>query len=211
MEFVMRPGDCFYLPRGVMHEAQSLEQDSLHLTVGVLSRTWTDILLEAVAKVGLQDRQLRRGLPVGFAKAGYDRTEDRAFFADLLRRVSEQADLDWAMDHFVDELLNSRHSILPGQLEQIRKLADLTVDSRMRVRPSVLWQVRRDEETVRLSVYGGETSLPLFAAEPLEAAPPGAAPWAAPASAPLDWYITSASLWLAAVSSSDDAVRVSAA
>ena len=37
MEFVMRPGDCFYLPRGVMHEAQSLEQDSLHLTVGVLS------------------------------------------------------------------------------------------------------------------------------------------------------------------------------
>ena len=40
----------------------------------------------------------------------------------------------------------------------------------MRARPSVLWQLHRGEDTITLSVYGGETTLPLFVEETMRAA-----------------------------------------
>src|SRR5690606_3957572 len=109
MQFDLHPGDMVYVPRGVMHDATSAEGDSCHITLGVLPTTWTDLLLEAVARVGLEDSELRRSLPVGFAHAGFDRTKARATFRDLLRRVVEKADADAALDHFAEDLVSTRH------------------------------------------------------------------------------------------------------
>jgi ribosomal protein L16 Arg81 hydroxylase len=41
-EFELRAGDTLSLPRGLVHEAISTDETSLHVTVGVLSWTWFD-------------------------------------------------------------------------------------------------------------------------------------------------------------------------
>merc|ERR1711884_674119 len=50
MDFVLEPGDLLYIPRGWMHEADALEQDthSMHITLGIYLELNADYLLKFV-------------------------------------------------------------------------------------------------------------------------------------------------------------------
>jgi ribosomal protein L16 Arg81 hydroxylase len=168
MEFDMRPGDTLYLPRGVMHDAASQGNDSLHVTIGVLHTSWTELFLEAVARVGLRDPEFRRSLPLGFARPEADRAQLAKEFHRLASRLVEQLDVDAAVDHFADELVSTRQSLLRGQLDQIRRLHTVTESARAGVRANLLYRVRRDAEHVTVSCYAGEIRFPIHAADALE-------------------------------------------
>jgi len=163
MEFDLKPGDTFYLPRGVMHQATSNDNDSLHITVGVLQTSWTELLIEALGRVGLDDPDFRRTLPIGFAHADFDRAAAERTFRDLLARVAKKADFDSVLDHFADELVASRQFALRGQLGQIQRLGDVTVDSRASVRPQLLYRLREVGESVVVYSAGGEITFPAHA------------------------------------------------
>jgi ribosomal protein L16 Arg81 hydroxylase len=165
-EFDLEPGDMLYLPRGVMHDAHTLEGETLHITLGALATTWTEILLEAVAKVALGDPDFRRTLPVGFAHTEFDRSKSRAYFESLMKRVLERADFDGAMDHFADDLVSTRNALLEGQMEQILRLSTLTVSDRAGARPNLVYRWRIQDEQFVVSCYGAEMRLPEHAAEP---------------------------------------------
>ena len=167
MEFELRPGDMVYIPRGVMHDAYTNETESLHITLGVLSTSWTDLLLEAVAMVGARDPAFREGLPVGFATDGFDRGAARETFRELLRRIGDLADFDGALEHFVDDLVSSRHALVPGQLEQVRRAESLSADSMLGARPSVLHRVREGSDDVALECYGSTLRFPAHVAPAL--------------------------------------------
>ena len=66
LDVELAPGDCLYVPRGVPHEATSLDGMSAHLTLGVLAVTWHDVAQELVAAAA-DEVAFRRSLPVGFA------------------------------------------------------------------------------------------------------------------------------------------------
>ena len=75
-KFTLRPGDCLYLPRGLMHDAENVgEEPSLHITVGLITKTWADLLLEAISELALSEPGFRRSLPPGFAGRDFDREE----------------------------------------------------------------------------------------------------------------------------------------
>jgi ribosomal protein L16 Arg81 hydroxylase len=166
MELDLHPGDMLYLPRGMMHDAQTREGETLHITVGALATTWTELLLEAVAKCALGDPELRRSLPPGYARTQFDRTEARATFRHLLRRVAETADADDALDHFADDLVSTRTALLEGQLEQVLSLGTLELDDRVGARPNLLYRHREQDGQFIVSCYGAEMRLPAHAAEP---------------------------------------------
>ena len=97
-EFVLKAGDCAYVPRGLMHDAlTSGDAPSLHITVGLITRTWADLMLEAVSEVALRTPELRRSLPPGFAHSEFDRTEARAHLKQLGEIVARDIELDPAL------------------------------------------------------------------------------------------------------------------
>jgi len=164
-QFDLAPGDLLYLPRGIMHDAQSNEGETLHITLGVLATTWTDLLLEAVARVALGDPEFRQALPVGFAHTEFDRTAAREQFRSLLQRIIERADFDAALDHFAEELVSTRHALLEGQMEQILRLPKLTVKDRAGVRPNLVYRWKVQNGHFIVSCYGAEMRLPVHAME----------------------------------------------
>jgi len=165
-EFDLHPGDMLYVPRGVMHDAQTREGETLHITLGALTNTWTEVLLEAVAKVALGDPAFRRSLPVGYARTEFDRTEARAYFASLMRTLGERADVDAALDHFADDLVSTRHALLDGQMAQVLRLSTLSARDRAGARPNLVYRWRMHEDQYVVSCYGSEMRLPEHAAEP---------------------------------------------
>jgi len=166
-EFVLEAGDMIYLPRGVMHDASSTDELSLHITLGAMVKTWGDLVTEAVARAALADPAFRRSLPPGFARPDFDRAPVRAAFADLLRRVGELADVDALLDAFVEDIVDSRHGLLRGQLDQVRRIEALTPDSRVGARPNLLYRIDANGDSVTLTCQGSEISLPGHAGEPL--------------------------------------------
>ena len=160
MRFELKPGDMCYLPRGVMHEAVARDEVSLHITMGVLHTSWTELLIEAVARASLTDPSLRRGLPVGFANPGFDRETARKTFHGLLAGLEEQADFDEVLDHFIDDLLSTRHPVVQGQLSNVRRAGTITAQTPLGAQPHLLYRIETKPSAVVLSCYGNELVLP---------------------------------------------------
>jgi lysine-specific demethylase/histidyl-hydroxylase NO66 len=64
MSVTLGPGDALYLPRGYIHAAETNEQRSIHLTVGVLASTAYDVVRD-VLELAADDEAFRRPLPLG--------------------------------------------------------------------------------------------------------------------------------------------------
>ena len=60
---VLEAGDALYLPRGYVHAASTTDEPSVHLTVGVLSTTWYDVLPDTLA-LAADELAFRDALPM---------------------------------------------------------------------------------------------------------------------------------------------------
>ena len=142
-EFVLGPGDCAYVPRGVMHDAENVgEEPSLHVTVGLFTKKWAELILEAVSEIALAEGDFRRSLPAGFATQEFDREEARRHFERLLAAVADKAEMDGAFDLLADSFVRLRRPnvagvVLHGQPRD---------GDRFYARRFVPWTVAEDED-----------------------------------------------------------------
>jgi len=172
LEFELQAGDIAYIPRGVVHDAQSGDEISLHITVGALSYRWMDLLLELVADAGLNDASFRRSLPAGFARPEFNRAQARSKARELLQKLAAHPNIDAILDRFVDQFLSACPPMLRGQLSQLERLERLTLDSVACARSGVIYQIRADADAdaVMVDCYGRTIRLPLHASDALRVA-----------------------------------------
>lgn len=164
MSCEVHAGDLLYLPRGFVHEARSCDATSLHVTLGALSYTWADVLLDVMSDVCLTDAAFRRALPLDFARPGFDMAAARGMFDALLRRAAANADVEATLERFADELVATRAPLVPGQLAQMSRLSELAPHDEAGARPGLLYRMREDAASVRVRCHGREVSFPLQAA-----------------------------------------------
>lgn len=150
--FVLKAGDCAYVPRGLMHDASaSGDAASLHITCGLLVRTWADLVLEAVSEVCVTDPGFRRGLPPGFAHRDFDRTAARDRFNALIGELSSRARMDGAFDLLTEQFIRSREPAVLGAIES----ASRPLARQYRARP-VPWRLIDEDGGLRLTIPGGD-------------------------------------------------------
>ena len=167
MEFDLEPGDMCYIPRGIMHAASSDNELSLHITVGIIARTWSDLLLETLSSVALEDPAFRKMLPPGFALPGYDRTQAEATYRALLEKFVANGNFGRALDHFADDLTTTRHPLLRGQIQQVLSLGSLAIDSVVGARPALVYRIIEKGDAFVVTCYGSDISFPGHAIEPV--------------------------------------------
>jgi lysine-specific demethylase/histidyl-hydroxylase NO66 len=154
LDVVLEPGDSLYLPRGYVHAAATTDEHSVHLTIGVLSTTWYDVLQD-VAALAAEDVAFRDALPVG-PEAALD--ELPAF----LRRVAdwvEQLPAEQVRERVARRLaraVSAEPLRMLAQAEAVRRLGPGSV-----VRPRRGLGHRLDlGDPVRLRLPGREITLP---------------------------------------------------
>ena len=171
--FVLEPGDMVYVPRGLTHDAVSTDQTSLHITTGLMMRSWADVMVEVVRKMALSDAEFREGLPPGFANEGFDGSGAEAKFAALLGKLSG-ATLDPVLNEFREDFIATRLPRAHDQLAQMARLDALGPDSVMGARPTLIYRLtdvpaKGDQpDSVAMSCQGTVITLPAHAREPLE-------------------------------------------
>lgn len=163
-EFVLEAGECAYVPRGLMHDALTHgDEASLHITVGLIVKTWADLMLEVVSEVALDEPGFRKSLPPGFARPDFDRETVRSEFERLIKAIASRADLDSSLDLFTDNFIRSRPPNSTGAIVGFQAPDDGA--RRYRLRPLAPWRLAGDGDEVVIITSGGELRFP-EAAEP---------------------------------------------
>jgi ribosomal protein L16 Arg81 hydroxylase len=173
-EFTLNPGDCVYVPRGMMHDAENVgEEPSLHITVGLITKTWADLLLESVSELALTSPDFRRSLPAGFAGRDFDREAARATFETLKREIAGHASMDSAFDLLADNFVRGRRPNVSGVISAA--VSGPQEGDRYRRRRFVPWNVADDEGKLVLIGPGGDLSFEAEEGDALDVALSGAA------------------------------------
>jgi len=173
-EATIRAGDLFYCPRGLFHSARSTEETSLHITLGLIGKTWADVMLEAVSAACLAAPAFRRNLPVGFANPDFDIGAARATFRALVDSFAEEADLALILQKLAEDFVTSRRPDLTGALQEIEQGAAVARDTRLVARPHLAYRLNENSNEVTLLFGASRLTLPAAAAEPLRFALAGA-------------------------------------
>lgn len=154
-EFVLKAGDCAYVPRGLMHDAAtSGSEPSLHITVGLITRTWADLMLEAVSEVALRTPSMRKSLPAGYARAGFDRTFARAKLRELAEIVAHEVQLDPALDLLADNFIRSRAADNRFAVRDAAK--PVAMSDRFQAQPHTPHRIADDGDKLVLIAPGGD-------------------------------------------------------
>lgn len=157
--FVLKAGDCAYVPRGLMHDATTHgAAPSLHITLGLIVKTWADLVLEAVSEVALRDPAFRRALPPGFARPDFDRSDAKAYFAGLVETLARETRMDAAMDLFTDSFIRSRMPDTRGAISGFARPAE--PGQTFRLRPFVPWRLAGDGDEIVIVTAGGDIRFP---------------------------------------------------
>ena len=157
LDVELEAGDALYLPRGYVHAALTTDVSSVHLTIGVLSTTWYDVLTDAMSLAGA-DEAFRGALPI--------RPLDTLSVADFLRQAATWLEQLPAAD--VEAVVARRlHRALPVEpvrlLAQDAALRGLTATTSLRPRRGVGGSVRVDGDSVVVTLPGRTVTLPAFA------------------------------------------------
>jgi bifunctional lysine-specific demethylase and histidyl-hydroxylase NO66 len=158
LDVELEAGDSLYLPRGYVHAAVTTDEHSVHLTVGVLSTTWNDVLADAVA-LAADDERFRDALPVSPASA----LDDVPAF---LRRAA-----DWLAalppEQVQQRLARRLERAVPAEplrlLAQAAAARDLAPTTRLRPREGTRAVVEESGDTVVLLLPDRTVTLPAVA------------------------------------------------
>ena len=164
----LHAGDCLYVPRGFLHSARAQEELSAHLTIGVVTTTWHDVVRELVAGVA-EEPEFRRALPAGYAgdpaalAGGVEEAVSR------LRKWLDGVDAEAVAAATARRFLAARTPILAGQLGQLGMLHRLGDGSLLRRREgSVCHPVAAGDRLTVVLGGGRELDMPA-ALEPVMA------------------------------------------
>ena len=146
-DIVLRAGDTLYLPRGWLHQAETSDTDSLHLTVGINAYTWLDAARAALDPLE-QDPDLRRNVDGG------DEAEA------IAERLRAQLDPEAVALRRRRRFLDTRRPIREDGLTQLRALERLGVDTPLERRSTVIADLEDREDGVGLVFEGKELRFP---------------------------------------------------
>ena len=167
LSVVLGAGDCLYVPRGFLHSAEAQQDLSAHLTIGVVTTTWHDLLREVVATTA-DDPELRRAVPVGYAAdpelllAGLDDAVAR------LRKTLADVDTRAVAATTARRFLARRRPLLTGQLRQLGLLDRLTDESTLRRRQGSVCLLDLAGDTLVLTLGDRELHLPAALASAID-------------------------------------------
>ncbi|CAN5570333.1 hypothetical protein BH24ACT26_BH24ACT26_10970 [soil metagenome] len=163
----LKPGDCLYVPRGFLHGAETNALESTHMTIGILSYTWMDVMKVAMEHAS-DEVFLRDALPTGFAYSPGDAADAARDKLSAFARWLADLDPEALTSRVAERFWSSRAPVLTGQLQQVLDLDTLGDESLVRRRRGTVWRMRVDPDEVVLVLGDRRVHLPARVAPALQ-------------------------------------------
>jgi hypothetical protein len=167
LDVTLQPGDALYVPRGAPHAAATVDEPSLHLTIGIVATTWHD-LLKSLLDRAAQEPSFRAALPVGWADQPADAApQAKEALLRLAGWIAEQ-DADELLDSAASRFWSARLPPLRGQLQQLMALDAVTDVTAVAPRPHAVARISATATAVTLRLGDRVVSLPAWVQPAIE-------------------------------------------
>ena len=161
LDLTMTPGDALYVPRGAPHAAATVDEPSLHITIGIIATTWHDLLRRLLERAA-QEPAFRAALPAGWASAPADAVPvAKEALLRLAGFVTEQ-DPEDLLAGAADAFWSARLPALRGQLQQLGALDAITDDTLVAPRAASSARLARVGDDARLRLGDRTVTLPAW-------------------------------------------------
>jgi ribosomal protein L16 Arg81 hydroxylase len=161
-EVHLKQGDLLYVPRGVFHDALTESELSIHVTLGMLNYTWTDLVIQSVLERSKQQPAWRKSLPFQFFKASHNQ-KNTQLFSDLLQDLVEFSDLPSSFNHFQENLLRNQFGSVQGVLDLNDRLSMLEAATILQHHANKAFTFVKEEDNIGLEWAGYRVSFPVHA------------------------------------------------
>jgi ribosomal protein L16 Arg81 hydroxylase len=160
-EFDLRPGDLFYMPRGILHRCRNAtDVPSVHLVLGVHGKTYAEIISDGVMRESVDDDRYRAFLPFGWMDDQEARDQVAATLSylsnELIGRLSPRRMAAEAAMRTID----AGGTPLRHYLTDQEMLAGLTLDTPVRQRTGQMHNLVMDGTQVVLYFSAKELRFP---------------------------------------------------
>ena len=147
--FTLEQGDMIYIPSGFVHAAECGAEPSLHITVGLHTQSWDELLHAVITKIVANDDELRRALPLGFLAGSGDALATRV--QSVLREATDAKFLAALVDEYRDELVKKYRPDVSGQVSDFFAPVPLTLEDTIAPRRASVYQLHQGDDIVRVN------------------------------------------------------------
>lgn len=137
-EIRLTPGDVLYIPRGMPHYAVATDTACLHLTISITSLSWMDFIKVAAEHVAAHSPRFRRTLPPGFVSDEALCEQMRQLYTGVMEAFQEHATFDEVLAVVKRNRVTFQAFPVDGHLEQVLRVDELHVESRLERRRDIL-------------------------------------------------------------------------
>ncbi|MFA9446849.1 cupin domain-containing protein [Egicoccus sp. AB-alg6-2] len=155
----LKPGDVLYLPAGTRHAAQTVESASLHLTIGVRTMRWSQLVRRAF-DAALSSAELDRTVPAGWADTPGDHRDLLARQLETVADALRNGDPDTALRDAAAAFWSNRVPDRSGGLQDLLAVDQLDDATALRVRPHLSVNLELDRDVAVLVLADRRVRMP---------------------------------------------------
>lgn len=158
LDVCLQAGDCLYVPKGTRHAARTVQEASVHVTIGVRALSWKALLRRTVemALEQLDDRALPPGYAHDPPTLDDGLGEQLSAFVKELQNVAPREVAEDAARRF----WTGRTPVLAGQLRQLLEVDGVGDATRVRRRPGAVSELDTEGDRVALHLGDRRVLLP---------------------------------------------------
>ncbi|MFY0628252.1 MAG: hypothetical protein JXR07_18295 [Reichenbachiella sp.] len=157
-EFIMNPGDVLYIPRGLMHAAQTMDEKSIHITTGALGPTWQDILHERINTLSLEHVEFRRGFKTKFWQ-NPDDPYYKETFDKIISILGDKKSMVEGLNLNRELALNRYRPSYKNPLKQAELSASIDLETNVQVYPNISFNLEMIDGKLKIGLFNKEVEL----------------------------------------------------
>jgi ribosomal protein L16 Arg81 hydroxylase len=164
IEVELKQGDTLYIPRGFVHEAVTTKDVSLHITLGLLSYTWIDVL-----RLIINDAHKINGFRESFR---FDKLNDQTIektTKDLVSQLLSTVEYTNIPKKFKNRFIKKGLTSDNNRLIDIINFDEINSDTIFSLRKDINYTISETETEIILTYYNKQVKFPSYVLATLKA------------------------------------------
>jgi ribosomal protein L16 Arg81 hydroxylase len=164
IEVELKQGDTLYIPRGFVHEAVTANEASLHITLGLLTYKWIDVL-----RLIINDAHKINGFKESFRFDKLDEQTIEKTTKDLVDQLLSVVDYGDIPKKFTNRFIKKGLTSDNNRLLDMIRFDEINAGTIFSLRNEISYTITETESAIILSYYNKQVKFPVYVLETLNA------------------------------------------
>jgi ribosomal protein L16 Arg81 hydroxylase len=166
-EFELMAGDLLYIPRGLVHSAETGSTSSLHITLGIFPQKWNDYVRFLTTEL-FNQKIFRESLPLDLKNSTYDYKKMTDEVSSILLKALNNDYIEDITKRYETEQIQKRKSSDGSRLFDILNIKKVEKNTIVARRQDIVSRLTQNNGSIELLFYNKKITFPVIAQNTVE-------------------------------------------